>query len=120
MYFSFLGMGGSEIILVFLAVLLLFGADKIPDFARMLGKGLREFQKATDEIKRELKVEADDFKRDLEESKRDIEAHVKDVRQSLTEEDSMKPYMDNEDNESRLDKDAKDKSKDKNISSENL
>ncbi len=100
MYFAFLGMGGSEIILVFLAVLLLFGADKIPDFARMLGKGLREFQKATDEIKRELKVEIDDFNRDLEVSKKDIEAHVKDVKQSLTDNDSMKSYLNEADNKS--------------------
>jgi len=105
MFFSFLGMGGWEIIVVFLAVLLLFGADKIPDFARTLGKGLREFQKATDEIKRELKAETDDFKRDLEESKRDIEAHVREVKQSMSDEDSMKPYLENhEGDEGEVDK----------------
>ncbi len=96
MYFLFLGLGGSEIIIVFLAVLLLFGADKIPDFARMLGKGLREFQKATDEIKRELKDETDEFKRDLEESKKDIESHVKEIKQTMKDEDSINPYVDNE------------------------
>ena len=47
-------MGGSEIILILLAVLVLFGADKLPEFAKGLGKGLREVKKATDEIKNEL------------------------------------------------------------------
>ena len=40
--------------LVFLVFLLLFGANKIPEMAKGLGKGLREFKKATDDIKREL------------------------------------------------------------------
>jgi len=38
---------GQEIVIVFVVVLLLFGANKIPEFARGLGKGLREFRKAT-------------------------------------------------------------------------
>ncbi len=52
--------GGTEVIFILLAVLLLFGSKKIPEVARAMGKGLREFQKATDDIKRELKdVEKD-------------------------------------------------------------
>jgi sec-independent protein translocase protein TatA len=46
--------GGSEILLIFLAILILFGAKKIPDFARSLGKGVNEFKKATEEIKNEI------------------------------------------------------------------
>lgn len=45
---------GQEIVIVFVVVLLLFGANKIPEFARGLGKGMREFKKATDDIKREI------------------------------------------------------------------
>ncbi|MDR0714396.1 MAG: twin-arginine translocase TatA/TatE family subunit [Bacteroidales bacterium] len=45
---------GGEIFIVVLAILLFFGANKIPEFARMMGKGVREFRKATDDIKREL------------------------------------------------------------------
>ena len=45
---------GQEIIIVFVVVLLLFGANKIPEFAKGLGKGMREFKKATDDIKREI------------------------------------------------------------------
>ncbi len=46
--------GGTEIIFIVIAVLMLFGAKKIPEIARALGKGFREFQNATDEIKREI------------------------------------------------------------------
>ena len=46
---------GQEIFIILIAVLLLFGAKKIPEVARGLGKGLSEFKKATDEIKKEIK-----------------------------------------------------------------
>ncbi|WP_162054980.1 Sec-independent protein translocase subunit TatA/TatB [Pontibacter pamirensis] len=59
MYFStvflFLGdLGGGEMLVVMMAVLLLFGADKIPNIARSVGRGMREFKDATNEIKNEL------------------------------------------------------------------
>ena len=59
MYFStvflFLGdLGGGEMLVVMTAVLLLFGADKIPSIARSVGRGMREFKDATNEIKNEL------------------------------------------------------------------
>ncbi len=48
--------GGGEMLLIFFVVLLLFGGKKMPEFARGLGKSIREFKKATagveDEIKR--------------------------------------------------------------------
>lgn len=46
--------GGSEWILIFLAVLLLFGGKKIPEFMRGLGKGIREFNDAKNNVKREI------------------------------------------------------------------
>ena len=42
--------GTFEIILIILAIVLLFGAKKIPEIARGLGKGLKEFKKAKDDI----------------------------------------------------------------------
>ena len=50
-------LGPFELILIFLAVLLLFGAKRIPEIARGLGKGIREFKTATKEITDEFKVE---------------------------------------------------------------
>ena len=58
-------MSGSEILLILLAILVLFGADKLPGFARSLGKGLREIKKATDEIKEEITKQASEITNEL-------------------------------------------------------
>lgn len=46
--------GGFELIIIFLVVLLVFGAKRIPEIARGVGKGIREFKDATNDIKSEL------------------------------------------------------------------
>jgi len=46
--------GGAELMVIVLIILLLFGAKKIPELARGLGKGIREFKDATKEIKNEI------------------------------------------------------------------
>jgi len=46
--------GGSEWILIILAVLILFGGRKIPEFMRGLGRGIREFNDAKDNVRREI------------------------------------------------------------------
>lgn len=46
--------GGSEWILIVLAVLILFGGRKIPEFMRGIGRGIREFKDAKDNVKREI------------------------------------------------------------------
>ena len=46
--------GGSEFALIFVVVLLLFGGKKLPELARGLGKGIREFKDASEDVKREI------------------------------------------------------------------
>ncbi|MCB1134697.1 MAG: twin-arginine translocase TatA/TatE family subunit [Chlamydiia bacterium] len=46
--------GGMEIIVILCIILLLFGGKRLPEFARNLGQGLREFRKASQEISSEL------------------------------------------------------------------
>lgn len=48
------GLGTSEVLFILLIIMLLFGASKIPELARSLGKAQREFQQARDEIDREV------------------------------------------------------------------
>jgi sec-independent protein translocase protein TatA len=50
--------GATEIILILLVVLLFFGAKKLPELAQGLGKGIREFRKATREIQDDIESEA--------------------------------------------------------------
>jgi sec-independent protein translocase protein TatA len=53
-------LGGMEWVIVILAVLLLFGAKKIPELAKGLGTGIREFKKATREVADEIKNTTDE------------------------------------------------------------
>lgn len=50
------GFGGWEILLIILVIVIFFGAKKIPELARGLGKGLREFKDATNEIKNDIEL----------------------------------------------------------------
>jgi sec-independent protein translocase protein TatA len=66
--------GMQEMILIFLVVLLLFGSKRLPELARGLGKGIREFKKATRDLKDEL---------DVGEIERDIKKDLNDVNPKL-------------------------------------
>ncbi|MEE2858927.1 MAG: twin-arginine translocase TatA/TatE family subunit [Candidatus Neomarinimicrobiota bacterium] len=54
-----MAIGPWQIIIIVLAIIILFGGKKIPEIARGLGLGLKEFKKATKEIKNEVKNAAD-------------------------------------------------------------
>ena len=51
----FLFISGPEIMVIMLIVVMVFGADKIPEIARGLGKGMRQVKDATNDIKKEIK-----------------------------------------------------------------
>lgn len=57
--FLFFNIGGSEIFLIVLVVIMFFGADKIPEIARGLGKGIKTVRNATNDIKREITESAE-------------------------------------------------------------
>jgi len=63
---------GQEIFIVMLVVLLLFGADKIPEVSKWLGKGMREFRKATDDIKKEINDQSKEITKDINKFKDDL------------------------------------------------
>jgi len=82
---AFIGnFGGGEIILIFLIVLLLFGAKKVPELFRSLGKGVNEFRKAKNEWEQDINevmnqepLEDHDFSKseDQEKEKNDSVSH---------------------------------------------
>jgi sec-independent protein translocase protein TatA len=55
------GLGGPEIILIVAVFVVLFGAKSIPQIARGLGKGIREFKDATNGIKSQIQDEVKDI-----------------------------------------------------------
>lgn len=56
--------GGWELIVIILFVIIFFGAKKIPEIARGMGKGIREFKDATKEIKSEIDESSSEGKKD--------------------------------------------------------
>jgi len=72
-----MGPSGGEILLIALVALIFFGSDKLPEVARGLGKVMREFKKASDEIREELTKSTADVRKDLEDVKDDITKSTK-------------------------------------------
>tara|TARA_B100001057_G_scaffold153624_1_gene153728 strand:- start:5144 stop:5413 length:270 start_codon:yes stop_codon:yes gene_type:complete len=74
---------GAEIIFVFFVILMVFGADKIPEVAKGMAKGIRKMKDATQEIKSEIKKSADKKGIDTESISNEVEK-VKDDIDDLT------------------------------------
>lgn len=60
--FLIMGLGGGEIMLIMFVVVLMFGAKKIPELAKGLGNGIREFKAASSEVKTEISKSLEDKK----------------------------------------------------------
>ncbi len=68
--------GGSEWILILLAILLFFGGRKIPELMRGIGRGVREFKDAKDNVKSELEAGMQE---------KDKDAEIKELKKQLAE-----------------------------------
>lgn len=81
----FLFIGGPEIFVIILLVVMLFGADKIPEIARGLGKGMRQIKDATNDIKREINDSAKsqgietDIVKDINEELNQVKDNIDDL-----------------------------------------
>lgn len=64
--FLILGLGGQEMFLIFVVILLLFGGNKIPELMRGLGKGIREFNSARANVEDELRKGMNDDPKKVE------------------------------------------------------
>ena len=78
----FLFIGAPEILIVLLLVVMLFGADKIPEIARGLGKGMRQMKNASNDIKREIQDSAEKHDLDLDVTK-DIQKEIENVKENI-------------------------------------
>ncbi len=70
---------GPEIVIIFIVVLLLFGSKKIPELAKGLGKGMKEFKKATDDIKKEIHNNSGGIVEDFKDIKKDITKDTQEI-----------------------------------------
>jgi|TARA_B110000967_G_scaffold209132_1_gene263920 sec-independent protein translocase protein TatA len=82
MNIQFLFIGGPEVFIIMLIVVMVFGADKIPEIARGLGKGIRQVKDATSDIKREISDSSKDHGLDSNIGK-DIKKEVERVKENI-------------------------------------
>jgi sec-independent protein translocase protein TatA len=90
---TFLFISGAEIAFILFIVVMVFGADKIPDIARGLGKGMRTLKDATNDIKNEITKSVDkngidtsivtDVKKEIDRVKDDIGDFTGSVKRNL-------------------------------------
>ena len=77
---TFLFISGAEIVFIFFIILMIFGADKIPDIAKGMAQGIRKVKDATQEIKTEIKksaekkgIDTDSISKEIDKVKDDID-----------------------------------------------
>src|SRR5436190_23325905 len=90
--FSSMGpFGPSEISFLFILCLIVFGPKKLPEIGKTLGKGMREFRKATDDLKsnweehlRDSESPVHDLKQTIHEVKAEMEASTNEIKDQVT------------------------------------
>src|SRR5437762_5635023 len=73
-------LGFSEMLVIFIVALLVFGPKKLPELGKSLGKGIREFKKATDEFKSSWEDHVKDISQPLNDVKKDIHSMGQDLK----------------------------------------
>lgn len=86
MGYIILFLSGGEIMVVVFFALLFFGADAIPGLARTVGKGMREFNKATSDLKSEFENHTADIKQDFNKLTDKIENGTSEVKRKIEDE----------------------------------
>ena len=78
----YLFISGAEIFVILVIIVMLFGADKLPELARGLGKGMQQLKNATNEVKKEITDSAKNQGIDTELTK-DIEKEVHNIKNKV-------------------------------------
>ena len=79
------GVGTSELIIILLIALLILGPKEIPKVARTIGRGMREIQRAKDELKKNIEFEDEtvsEIKSEINELKDDVAKSVNETEKS--------------------------------------
>lgn len=80
---TLLFIGGTEIVFILFIVVLVFGADKLPEIARGLGKGMRQLKDATNDIKHEVTKSAKENNIIDTDSTKEIQDEINKVKDEL-------------------------------------
>lgn len=74
--FLFLNLGGGEVFIVVLVIVLFFGSDKLPGIAKGLGKGLREINDAKMQIQNEIQKSTNGFSEEIKKHTSEIQSEI--------------------------------------------
>lgn len=74
--FLFLNLGGGEVFIVVLVIILFFGSDKLPGIAKGLGKGLREINDAKAQIQNEIQKSTNGFTEEIKKHTSEIRSEI--------------------------------------------
>lgn len=78
MMILFLNLGMSEVLMILFVILLLFGSKGLPNIARTLGRGLHEFKRASDSVRKDILSHTEEIshqvKKEIESIKKELEA----------------------------------------------
>lgn len=77
------GIGGGELIFIILIVLMLFGADKIPEIARGFGKGMAQLKNASNEVKYEIQRSAKNNGLDIDELTGGLKSNIEGIKKDV-------------------------------------
>lgn len=85
--FLFLNIGTSEMMLILFVALFLFGGKKLPELARGVGRGIREFKDASETIKRDISDQINNFEEEID----TVKSSMKSITQGTIEDDVSAP-----------------------------
>jgi sec-independent protein translocase protein TatA len=75
-FILFLNLGGGEVVLILFVILLMFGGKGIPSIAKTLGKGIREFKNATNDIQRDIQQSTGGITQQVNEQIQEIKKEI--------------------------------------------
>lgn len=84
------GISGGEILILLLLVLLLFGPKKIPEIARMIGRGMNEVKK----VQREINTEIHRYSSEIEKEAKEMQSEIKKITEEPSNRNTIKPLED--------------------------
>ncbi|MGZ4095313.1 MAG: Sec-independent protein translocase subunit TatA/TatB [Bacteroidia bacterium] len=79
-FILFLNLGGGEVVMIVFVILLLFGGKGIPNIARTLGKGMREFKDATNGLQKDIQQSTGGFTEQVNE-------HIQEIKKEIDKEE---------------------------------
>ena len=85
-------LGFQELLLIFVVALLVFGPKKLPELGKSLGKGLKEFKRATNEIKSSWEDQVRDVEKDLSDTTKDLKDLERDLKEDLNKDPKAEFY----------------------------